>query len=71
MTPVAKTDAFTKAQQAECRKLNIDVLDCLDAYSNCHNKRDAANLTWIYQTAYRYSNYRNTRNVAKLYHKLL
>ena len=23
MTPVAKTDAFTKAQQAECRKLNI------------------------------------------------
>ena len=38
---------------------------------NYHNKRDAANLTWIYQTAYRYSNYHNTRNAAKLYHKLL
>ena len=34
-----------QSQQAECRKFNIDVLDCLDAYSNYHNKRDAANLT--------------------------
>ena len=34
-----------QSQQAGCRKLNIDVLDGLDAYSNCHNKRDAANLT--------------------------